>query len=391
MAENPAPSPLSRRGTIIVALAAIVLALGIYLGIRSRDDAESALAQVTEQAAVPIVDVVHPATKPPDQLLVLPGNVQAFEDTPIYARASGYLKHWYFDIGASVKRGDLLAEIETPELDEQLRQARADLATAQANLAVAESDWKRNDALFKKGWVSGQQRDTSRGTFNADQTIVTSKEADMQRLVQMQAYEKVYAPFDGIITARNTDVGALIDAGANASARALFRLSSIKKVRIFTAVPEMDRRAVQTGAAASVTLDEFPGTSFHGTVVRSTNAIDPTTRTLTVEVDVDNPDGKLLPGAYAFVHLTLPDDGNGASVTVPAETLIFRKEGPRVAIVRDGKAKLVPITIGRDYGTKVEVVSGLSPDDAVIVDPSDSLTDGAAVRVQPEALVRSQP
>lgn len=391
MAEHPAPSPLSRRGTIIAAIIVLVLGFGIYLGIRGRDAAETALAQVTEEAAVPTVEVVHPASNPPDQLLVLPGNVQAFEDTPIYARASGYLRHWYFDIGATVKRGDLLAEIETPELDEQLRQARADLATAQANLAVAESNWKRDEALFKKGWVSGQQRDTSRGAYNADQTIVASKQADMQRLMQMQAYEKVYAPFDGIITARNTDVGALIDAGANASARALFRLSSIKKMRVFTAVPEMDRRAVHTGAAASVTLDEFPGTSFHGAVVRSTNAIDPASRTLTVEVDVDNPDGKLLPGAYAFVHLALPNDAPGASVTVPAEALIFRKEGPRVALVREGKARLVPITIGRDYGTKVEVVSGLAAEDEVILDPADSLTDGAAVRVQPEALVRSAP
>ncbi|MGH7034009.1 MAG: efflux RND transporter periplasmic adaptor subunit [Stellaceae bacterium] len=391
MADGPAPSPLSRRGAIALAVIALPLGLGIYLGIRGRDAAETALAEVTQEAAVPTVEVVHPEGRPPDQRIVLPGNVHAFEDTPIYARANGYLKRWYFDIGTSVKRGDLLAEIESPELDQQSRQARADLATAEANLAVAESNWKRSEALFKNGWVSAQARDTSLGTYKAAKTTVASKQADGQRLAQMQAYEKVYAPFDGIITARNTDIGALIDAGANASARALFRLSSIKTVRIFTAVPEMDRRAVRTGAAAGVTLDEFPGTVFPGTVVRNSNAIDPVSRTLTVEVDADNPEGKLLPGAYAFVHLALPDDADGASVTVPAEALIFRKEGPRVALIREGKAKLVPIKIGRDYGNKIEVVAGLAAEDEVILDPSDSLTDGTAVRLRSEAMVRSAP
>ncbi len=387
MAANGAP--FSRFGMIAIAIVVLALGVGIYRGIRGRAAAEAALTHATEEAAVPSVEVIHPEGNPPDQKLVLPGNVQAFEDTPIYARTSGYLQRWHFDIGAHVKRGDLLAEIETPELDEQLRQARADLETAQANLTLAESTWKRNQSLFKGGWVSGQARDTALGSYNADKTIVASKEADVKRLAQMQAYEKVYAPFDGIITARNTDRGALIDAGANASARALFRLSSIAKVRIFTAVPEIDTRSVHTGADASVTLDEYPDVSFRGTIVRSTNAIDPVSRTLTVEIDVDNPDGKLLPGAYAFVHLTLSGDGRSGGVTVPAEALIFRKEGPRVALVRDGRAHLVPIAIGRDYGNKVEVVSGLAPSDAVILDPSDSLIEGAAVDARPEALVGS--
>jgi len=227
MADGPASSPLSRGGAIALAAIALLLGLGIYFGVRGRDAAETALAEVTQAAAIPTVEVVHPEGRPPEQQIVLPGNVQAFEDTPIYARASGYLKRWYFDIGTAVKRGDLLAEIESPELDQQARQARADLATAEANLAVAESNWKRNEALFKNGWVSAQARDTSLGTFNAAKTTVASKQADGQRLAQMQAYEKVYAPFDGIITARNTDIGALIDAGANASARALFRLAQL--------------------------------------------------------------------------------------------------------------------------------------------------------------------
>jgi RND family efflux transporter MFP subunit len=378
-------SPISRVGAIVLAIFAIVLAVGIYRGIRGRETAETALANITEAAAVPIVDVVHPEGSPPEQEIVLPGNVQAFEDTPIYARTNGYLRHWYFDIGAHVKKGDLLAEIDTPEVDEQLRQASADLDTAQANLALAASTWKRDEALYKGDWVSAQERDNTYGAYNADKTIVASKTADLNRLQRLQSYEKVYAPFDGVITARNTDVGALIDAGSSSSSRELFHLSATEKVRIFTAVPEIYLRSVHTGGTANVTLDEYPGQIFHGTVVRSTDAIDPVTRTLTVEVDVDNPDAKLLPGAYAFVHLSLPESAHTASVTVPSETMIFRKEGLRVAVVRNGLAELVPVTIGRDYGTDVEVLSGLAPSDEVILDPSDSLTNGTAVHVQPAA------
>jgi RND family efflux transporter MFP subunit len=378
-------SPISRVGMIVLAIFAVVLAVGIYRGIRGRETAETALANVTEEAAVPTVNVVHPEGSPPDQQIVLPGNVQAFEDTPIYARTSGYLRHWYFDIGAHVKKGDLLAEIDTPEVDEQLRQASADLDTARANLALAESTWKRDEALYKGSWVSAQERDNTYGAYTADETIVASKEADFKRLERLQSYEKVFAPFDGVITARNTDVGALIDAGASATSRELFHLSATDKVRIYTAVPEIYLRSVHTGGEANVTLDEYPGQTFHGTVVRSTDAIDPVTRTLTVEVDVDNPDGKLLPGAYAFVHLSLPESAHTASVTVPSEAVIFRKEGLRIAVVRNGSAELVPITIGRDYGTKVEVLSGLAPADEVILDPSDSLTNGTAVHVQPSA------
>jgi RND family efflux transporter MFP subunit len=378
-------SPMSRLGMIVLAVAVLVVAAGIYRGIRGRAAAETALAHITEAAAIPNVNVIHPEGSPPEQMLVLPGNVQAYADTPIYARTSGYLRQWHFDIGAHVKRGDLLAEIETPEVDEQLHQASADLATSQANLALAESTWKRDQTLFDKHWVSGQERDTTFGAYEADKTIVTSKEADVSRLQRLQSYEKVYAPFDGIITARNTDVGALIDAGAASLGRELFHLSAIDQVRIFTAVPEIYTRSVHIGAEASVTLDEFPGVSFHGTVVRSTDAIDPSSRALTVEVDVDNQDGRLLPGAYAFVHLALPTNARAASVTVPAEAVIFRKEGLRVAVVRNGMAELVPIAVGRDYGTKLEVVSGLDASDEVILDPSDSLTNGTAVRAQPPA------
>ncbi len=287
-----------------------------------------------------------------------------------------------FDIGAHVKKGDLLAEIDAPEVDEQLRQARADLATAQANLHLAEITAKRDEDLLKTRSVATQDRDNAVGAYDADKAIVASKQADVTRLERLQSYEKVYAPFDGIITARNTDVGALIDAGASPSARELFHLSAIDKVRIFVAVPEAYVRAVHPGAQASVTLDEYPGRTFHGELVRTDDAIDPSSHTLLVEVDADNPDHRLLPGAFATVHLSLPDDIRSASVTIPSNALLFRGEGLRAAVVRNGRVDLLPIKIGRDYGDNVEVISGLDANDSVILDPSDSLTSGTPVHMQ---------
>jgi RND family efflux transporter MFP subunit len=381
------PPRRSRRGPVIAAIAVVALIVGVYAGIRGRVNAETSLARTTEAAALPTVNIVHPLEGAPNEEVVLPGSTQAYTDTPIYARTSGYLKRWTYDIGAHVRQGDLLAEIDTPEVDEQLRQARADLATAEANMRLAEITSKRNEALLKSRSVATQDRDNAFAAYEASRAIVASKEADVARLERMQSYEKVYAPFDGIITARNTDTGALINAGAGSAAQELFHLSSIDKIRVFVAVPESYSRAAHPGAAAAVTLDEYPGVSFHGTLVRTSNAIDPASRTLRVEVDVDNPDGKLLPGAYAFVHLSLTREIR--SVTVPANTLMFRKEGLRVAVVRDGRADLVPVVIGRDYGDKVEIVSGLEPSDQVILDPSDSLLSGTAVHLADASVVGS--
>jgi RND family efflux transporter MFP subunit len=378
----------SRRGLVILVGALAALLIAIFFGIHSRVRAEADLAQATENAATPVVNVTHPEADAPNQEISLPGNVQAFSDTPIYARTSGYLKHWYFDIGAHVKQGDLLAEIDTPEVDDQLQQARADLATAQANLQLAEITAKRNEDLLKSKSIATQDRDNAVGAYNADKNIVNSKQADVTRLQRLQSYQKVYAPFAGIVTARSTDVGALIDAGAPPSARELFHLSSIDKVRIYVAVPEAFSRAIKIGSHAGVTLDEFPGKRFDGELARTANAIDPVSRTLMVEVDVDNPDGQLLPGAYAAVHIPLPSDLRTATVTIPSNTLIFRKEGLQIALVRDGKAELVPVKIGRDYGDKVEIVSGLQTGDNVILDPADSLVGGTAVQMKtPEANV----
>jgi RND family efflux transporter MFP subunit len=367
-------------GILIGVTAIILLCGGIYFGIRGRTSAEAALAHETQEMAVPVVDVVAPHAVAPDQVLVLPGQTMAFTDTPIYARTSGYLKQWYFDIGARVKQGQLLAVIETPEIDQQLRQARADLKMAEANDKLAQVTAARAVAMEERQAVSVQARDNAVSALAADEAIVASNQANVARLEKLQSYENVYAPFDGVITSRNTDIGALINAGAGAPNMELFHIQAIQTLRIYVAVPETYAQSIRIGATAAVTLDEYPGQKFRGTLARTDNAINAASRTLRVEVDVDNADEKLLPGAYTFVHFTLP--GSKSTVTIPANTLLFRSEGLRVGVVRGGMAELVPIAIGRDYGDEVEVVSGMSPTDQVILNPSDSLMSGTKVQVR---------
>jgi RND family efflux transporter MFP subunit len=375
------PRPGTRRQTaILVAAAALgALALMIYSGIHSRAVAESRLAQRTQEAAIPTVAVVFPKEGAPTNEIVLPGVTQAFTDAPIYARTNGYLKHWYFDIGARVKKDQLLAEIDTPEVDQQLQQARADLETAQANLAIAKITADRWQGLVQDGSVSQQETDQALSNLKAVQATVQSNAANVRRLEQLQSFEKVCAPFDGIITARQTDIGALIDSGASTQPRELFHMAAIRILRVYVAVPEVYSPSVRAGGSATLTLDEFPGETFRGIIVRNTNSIDLASRTLLVEVDIDNATGRLLPGAYVFVHLKLPDQTQ--SVVISSNTLIFRKEGMQVGLVRDGKAVLVPVKIGHDFGNSVDIISGLRPTDAVIVDPSNSLVDGTPVRV----------
>ena len=372
---------MSRGKAVLLGAAAFAgIALLIYSGIHSRAAAESRLTKRTEEAAISTVAVVFPQEGAPTQEIVLPGNTQAFSDAPIYARTSGYLKRWYFDIGAHVQKGQLVAEIETPEVDQQLQQAQAELDTAQANLNIAKITAARWQDLVSTGSVSQQETDQAVSNLSAVKAAAESSAANMRRLEQLQSFEKIYAPFDGIITARNTDIGALIDAGASTQPRELFHIAAIQKLRLYVSVPEVYSRAARSGAPATLTLDEFPGQTFHGILVRNANSIDIASRTLLVEVDVDNPTGQLLPGAYVFVHLKLPDETH--SVSIPSNTLIFRKEGLQIGLVRNGKAELVPVKISRDYGNSVEIVSGLQPTDAVIVDPSDSLVAGMPVRLR---------
>jgi len=391
----PVTRPRRRSGFVLIGLLIVAAALGglIYNGLRERAAAEASLTTETQEAAAPFVDVVRPVGEAPDMKLVLPGQTTAYIDTPIYARASGYLKSWKYDIGARVKRGDVLAQIETPELDQQLREAEAQLAQneaavvqAQANMDLAKVTNGRTAELVKQGWTSRQQGDQDRLGFagstaavDVARANVRVAQAQVDRLEELTGFESVTAPFDGVITARNTDVGALINAGAGSPATELFHMASTQTLRMFVAVPEVDAPSLRPGDVATVTFDAYPGQTFKGTLARTQGAINPASRTLLVEVDVDNADEKLLPGAYAFVHFSLA--GRTRSVVIPANTLLFRSEGLRVGVVRDGVAELVPITIGRDYGDKVEVLTGLTTEDQVIVNPSDSLVSGAAVRL----------
>jgi len=380
--ENPT-TPKRRGGSTVkwtaILLAVIVVALVIGSGILERIRAEDSLAKTTEDAATSTVDIIHPSLDATGNELVLPGNAQAYSDVPIYARTGGYLKSWNFDIGSHVRKGQLLVELEAPEVDKQLMQARANLATSQSNHDIAMLTANRDERLLKTNSISTQETENARAQVAATKAISEASAAELARLEQMKAYQRIYAPFDGVITARNTDVGALIDSGAG-TAKELFHISKIDKLRVFVPVPEMWSRYARPGTKGELSLTEFPNRTFTCTLVRTSGSIETATRTLLTEFEVQNPAGELLPGSYVQVHLKLP--ASASALTVPANTLLFRAEGLRVGVVKDGKTKLMPITIGRDFGTKVEVLSGVQLDDSVILEPSDSLIDGLSVHVR---------
>lgn len=375
--------PISGRKAALLVLFVLAIAVVIaVLGIVPRLRARTKLRQQTDALATPDVVVAKPQLGEPTQEVVLPGNLQAYIDSGIYARTDGYLKKWYFDIGAHVKQGQLLAVVESPEVDQQLSQAKADLATAQANASNAKIQAARYQNLLKNNAVSSQDTDTFTTQAASTSTQVQSALANVQRLEQLTGFEKIYAPFDGTVTARNVDIGTLINSG---TALELFHLSQESVLRVYVNVPQVYAPACVPGVGATLTLNEFPGKTFQGKIVRTAKAIDPASRTLLVEVDVKNPTGELYPGAYAQVHFKL--NNTRPTLILPVPTLMFRSEGLRVGIVVDNnKAKLVPITIGRDDGRVVEVTVGLNPDDEVIQSPPDSLIDGETVRVvQPQA------
>jgi RND family efflux transporter MFP subunit len=363
-----------------VALLIIALIVGgeILLGIRSRANAEKKLANAAKAASIPTVNVTHPSVARLSPELSLPGSTQAYVDTPIYSRTDGYLKAWYFDIGARVKAGQLMAVIETPELDEQLQVAQAQLKSSEANLDLAKITSARYQNLLKSNSVSKQETDQAVSDAAAKQAAVEASNASVRRLKQLQSFERVYAPFDGIVTVRNTDVGQLIQGGS--SPNSLFHLAAIGTIRVFVPVPEAYAAAVRDGGKATLTLDEYPGRVFTGNIERNSSAIDPNTRTLNVEVDVPNPKAEILPGAYVFVHFKVPDSGE--SLTLPSNALLFRSAGLQVGVVRDGRVKLVPVTISNDGGALVEISSGVTASDLVVLDPSDSLTTGQQVDIK---------
>jgi len=391
---------------VVIILTAIIGAVVIW-GIDARIKTAAAVKQETLELAVPTVSVIHPKPGSMKNEIVLPGNIQAFTDSPIYARESGYLKKWYADIGTKVKAGQVLAEIEAPELDQQVRQAKAAVTQAQAALEQAlasQQQGKANEQLARltaeswrhlasTGVVSRLENDQYQAQYLAQaanlqalekavvaaRSNITSAEANVARLEELQGYKTVRAPFDGVITARNTDIGALINAGAGTPSQELFHVAATSQLRVFVNVPQVYSRTAVPGLTADLTLAEFPGRRFRGKLARTSEAIDTGTRTLLTEVDVDNSTGELKPGAYAEVHLTLP--ASVQSLILPVGAILFRSEGLRVGVVRDGNtAELVPVTLGKDYGTEVEVVSGLRASDSVILNPPDSLVSGTPVR-----------
>jgi RND family efflux transporter MFP subunit len=362
-------------------LIVIVVAVVVIWGISSRRAANAQLSVETRDLAIPVVAVIHPKLGAPQQEIVIPGDMQPFADAGIFARTNGYLKKWYADIGANVKEGQLLAEIDSPEIDQQLEQARADLATAQANFKLAELTATRYKDLLKTDSVAQQDVDNASGNYDARKTAVESAQANVKRLQQMQSFEKVYAPFAGMITARNTDIGQLIDSGSSGgSARELFHIAAMNPLRVYINVPQFDSPEIKPGLHADLVLTEFPGKRFQGTVVRSSGAIDNTSRTLLTEVEVENSSHMLKPGGYVEVHLKLPSPVN--TFTLPVNTTIFKSAGLQVATVQDGKKiKLIPVTPGRDFGTDIEIVAGLNGNESVVLNPSDSLSDGTQVQL----------
>jgi RND family efflux transporter MFP subunit len=383
--DHHAPGiPPAARAIVIIAAALILLGIGYRLVGHFAD--ERNLQQVTVANSVPTVQVTKPTAAGSTNELELPGNTQAFVDTPIYARTSGYLKSWHFDIGSHVAKGQLMATIETPELDEQLQVARADLKSSKADLNLANTTSDRYQNLLKSDSVSKQETDVAVSGAAAKRAAVEAAEANVRRLEQLQSFEKIYAPYTGVVTVRNTDIGDLINSGSSSTSntsKELFRVASTSELRVFVAIPEFYAPDIHNGDKASLTLDEYPGQSFIGTVTRNSGTIDSGSRTLNVEVDIDNKDNKLLPGAYVFVHFKIPTQAQ--LLSVPANTLLFRAQGMQVALVKDGKVHLQHVTIGKDNGKTVEIASGVQASDKIVLNPSDSISEGQSVQIKAAA------
>jgi RND family efflux transporter MFP subunit len=377
--DLPPASP--RTALTIVGVLLLLLILAGALTLLSRLSHEHALAKETEAETIPTVAVTNPVSEKPDEELVLPGSLQAFEESPIYARTSGYLVKWYKDIGSRVQKGELLAHIDTPEVDQELNQTRAARQQTVAQLELAKISADRWEALRKTDSVSAQEADQQESGYKQAQANLAAADANVKRLEQLEGFKDVYAPFTGVLTRRNVDPGALINAGAQAAGRELFDLAKVDPLRVFTSVPQAYAPFIKVGSKVPVTLQEFPGQKFYGVVARTADSIDPTTRTLLAEVDVPNKDGKLLPGSFGEIHFAVGSNVN--KVTVPVNTMLFRSQGAQVAVVGAGdKVELRNITIGRDYGTTLEILGGeLSPSDRIVVNPADSLEPGQQVNI----------
>lgn len=376
----PAADPGTRRYVLILVGVALVLAIW---GIVSRLSARNALERRSAAAAVATVTTVQPHPGPGSDSLVLPGSVQAFYEAPIYARTNGYVKIWHTDIGTPVKKGQLLAEIETPEVDQELRQARADLATAEANYQLARTTNERWKGLLATESVSQQDADQRAGDAAAKAAARQSAAANVARLQELESFKRVLAPFDGVVTQRNTDIGALINAGQT-TGNALFRVADLQRLRIYVSVPQPYASSIHQGMTADLVFADHPGKRYGAAVANTARALDASSRTLQVELQIDNARGELLPGSYAQVYFTLSGADN--TLRIPVNTVLFRTDGLKVAVLdAQHRVHLRSITQGRDFGTEIEVLTGLAANDVLVANPPDSISDGAQVRVAPAA------
>jgi membrane fusion protein, multidrug efflux system len=372
--------PATRRWIVAALVAVVGLFAAGALSIKARAKEQVALSAETARLAVTTISAAHPKPEPRSNELELPGSVQAYTESPIYARTNGYLLHWYKDIGATVEKGELLADLDTPEVDQELSQAQAARQQMAAALELARTSADRWRDLRRSDSVSQQELDQKTSDYAQAQANLAAADANVRRLQQLESFKHVYAPFAGVLTRRNVDIGALVNAGNGGSGKELFNLALIDPLRVYVSIPEADAPAIRAGMRAWIALAEFPAARFTGTVVRTANAIDQNTRTLLTEVDVPNKNGRLLPGAYAEVHFDVPV--NGSRLTIPSSAMLFRSEGPSVAIVGTGdRVELRPIMIGRDFGTSLEILQGVRANDRVVQNPPDALENGQIVHV----------
>jgi membrane fusion protein, multidrug efflux system len=383
----PAPP---RKALMIVGVVLLILLIAGVITLLDHASHDRALAKETERETIPTVAIVHPVAEQPDEDLVLPGSLLAYEESPIYARTSGYLVRWYKDIGSRVEKGELLAKIDTPEVDQELNQTRATRQQIVAQMDLAKISADRWENLLKTDSVSKQETDQQVSGYKQAQANLASADANVRRLEQLEGFKDVYAPFSGVLTRRNVDPGALINAGAGAAGRELFDLARVDPLRVYTSVPQAYAPFIKVGAKTTVTLQEFPGQKFVAKVARTAESIDPNTRTLLTEVDVPNKDGRLLPGSFGEVHFAVGSNVN--KVTVPVNAMLFRAQGPQVAVVgTDGKVQLRSISIGRDYGTTLEILGGVSTADQIVINPADSLEGGQQVNIAQPSPNSQQP
>jgi len=373
------PAPTRRATILIGAVLLFLLTAGAVTWLNRKGEAD-ALAKETETAAIPTVAVVQPTTEPGNDELILPGNLQAYIESPIFARTNGYLLRWYKDIGSHVEKGELLATIDTPEVDQELSQARASREQIKAALGLAKISADRWANLRKTDSVSQQEADQQASGYEQAKANLAAADANVRRLEELESFKNVYAPFSGVLTRRNVDPGALINSGAQAPGKELFDIARVDPLRVYVSVPQAYAPGMKAGVKATVTLQEFPGQKFTATVARTAEAIDPATRTLNTEVDVPNRDGKLLPGSFGQVHFAV---GNSVPrITIPVNAMLFRAEGPQAAVVgKDDKVHLRSIVIGRDFGATIEILGGLDATDRIVINPADSLEEGQQVRV----------